>query len=289
MAGYVFILPWLIGFFTFTLIPILVSFWFSFTDFDLLSAPVWNNGKNFIRMFTKDTKYWKSLGVTFYFVFAGVPIRIIFALAVAILLNKKAKGIGFYRSLFYLPSLLGGSVAVAIIWRQIFSNDGILNTFLAALHLGGNIRWLGNTHTAIWTIISLSVWQFGSSMLIFLAGLKNISGTYYEAAVVDGANSRQKFLRITLPLLSPVIFFNLVMQMINAFKTFTECYVITKGGPMDSTLVYALYLYRRAFEYFDMGYSSAMAWILLLIIAFFTFLTFKSSSSWVYYESKKNV
>ena len=265
----------------------MTSLFLAFTNYDLISAPVWTGLSNFRKMFLADQKFWKSLGVTFYFVLAGVPLRLAVALGVAVLLNKKAKGIGLYRAFFYLPSLLGGSVAVAIVWRQLFSTDGILNSMISSLGIPFHFPWYGDTRTAIWTIIALSMWQFGSSMLIFLAGLKNISASYYEAAVVDGAGSMQKFRRITLPLLSPVILFNLIMQLINSFKSFTECYVITNGGPLDSTLVYALYLYRRAFEYFEMGYSSAMAWVLLVIVGILTLLTFKTSGGWVYYESGK--
>ncbi len=286
LAGYVFIMPWLVGFLAFIIVPMISSLYFSFSKYDLLSIPRFIGFSNYIRMFFQDGKYWVSLRVTFTYVLAGVPLRLAFALFVAILLNKRYKLIGFYRVVFYLPSLLGGSVAIAVMWRQLFGLDGALNSFLQLLGIEETISWIGDPSTALWSLILLHTWQFGSSMLIFFAGLKGIPATYYEAAIVDGANAWQKFIRITIPLLSPVIFFNLVMQTINGFRAFTQAYIVTGGGPINSTLFYALYVYRRAFEYFEMGYGSALAWILLFIIGVFTALIFKSSPGWVYYESK---
>lgn len=286
LEGYIFIAPWIIGFLIFFFVPMIQLLYYSFTDFNLLSAPHWVGLDNFKRMFFNDSKIWKSLTVTFFFVFASVIPRLVFALFVAIRLNQKHRFIGVYRTIYYLPSILGGSVAVAVMWRQVFSSDGVLNSLLRLIGIDASISYIGNPNTAIWTLVLLAIWQFGSSMLIFLAGLKNIPVMYYEAASMDGANSWQKFYRITLPLLSPVILFNLIMQIINGFMTFTQGYIITEGGPIDSTLFWVLYMYKRGFEFYDMGYASAMAWVMLFIVAIFTVIIFKTSNSWVHYESK---
>ncbi|MFH5182165.1 carbohydrate ABC transporter permease [Paenibacillus sp. TAB 01] len=287
-VGYVFAAPFILGFLIFTLFPMFSSLYYSFTDYNLLEAPRWVGFDNYRKLFTDDEKIWKSFQVTFTYVFASVPLRLAFALIVAMLLNKAARGIGVYRSAYYLPSLIGGSVAVSIMWTQIFGDKGLLNSVLGMIGIHSDTSWIGSPGTALWTLILLSVWQFGSSMLIFLAGLKNIPQSLYEAAGVDGANKVYQFFRITLPLLSPIILFNLIMQTISAFMTFTPAYVISRGegGPLDNTLLYSLYLYRRAFSFFEMGYASAMAWVMLIIIAVISLLIFKTSSFWVHYESK---
>jgi len=287
IVGYVLIAPWLFGFFFLYVIPMISSIYFSFTSYNLLSSPKFIGLDNYKRMFFDDPTFWKTLGVTFYYVFMLVPLRLAFALLVAMLLNSKRKGIGIYRAVFYIPSIVGGSVAVSIVWKQIFGNDGVAMSLLALVGIHQEVSFIGNPSTAIWTIISLGVWQFGSSMLIFLAALKQIPTSLYEAALIDGAGPWKKFIRITVPMLTPVIFFNLILQVINGFKAFTESYIITQGGPMDSTLFYVLNLYRRSFTYFDMGYSSALAWVLVAIIAIFTLVIFKSQSSWVHYEAKE--
>jgi multiple sugar transport system permease protein len=287
LTGYLFISPWLISFIVFTVIPIVASFVLSFTQYDILSAPKWIGLDNFERMLFKDARYWKSVSSTFYYVFTAIPMRLIFALLVAMLLNNHFRFTSFYRAAFYAPSIIGGSIAVAVMWRQVFGKTGLVN-FLTGLLGIPAVNWLGNPSTAIWTLIVLAVWQFGSPMLIFLAGLKQIPQELYEAASIDGAGATSKFFNITLPMLSPVIFFNLVMQMISGFMVFTQAFIVTGGAPLDTTLFYALYLYRRAFETFEMGYASAMAWALLLIIGIFTAITFKFSSYWVYYEQKEN-
>jgi len=284
-TGYLFISPFLIGFFALTLFPILYSFYLSFTDFDLLGKANWIGLENFSRMFSEDKLYVKSLKVTFLYAGIGVPIRLVFALMVALALNKVLEMVGLYRTLLYLPSIVGGSIAISIMWRQLFGNDGAVNAILESIGLP-TFSWLGDPKLAIWTLIILYGWQFGSSMLIFLAGLRNIPQTYYEASSVDGAGPVRQFFVITIPLLTPVILFNTVMQVINGFMAFTPSFVVTEGGPINSTLLYVLYMYRRAFEYFDMGYASAMAWVMLVIIAFFTALIFRSSSHWVHYESE---
>lgn len=289
LAGYAFISPFIIGFLCFTVIPMGASLFLSFTSYDLFTPPKWVGLDNYKAMLADDDKYWGSLKVTFYYVLAGVPLRLAFALFIAVILNRAEKGVGIYRTLFYLPSIIGGSVAVAIMWRNVFGNDGVINALLFFLGFDKKILWYQDPTSALWTLILLSVWQFGSSMLIFLAGLKNIPPMYQEAASVDGANRFQRFFLITLPLLSPIIFFNLVMQTISAFMTFTPAYIISKGegGPLDGTLLYSLYLFQRAFNFFQMGYASAMAWVMLILIGLVTFILFKTSSLWVHYESKE--
>ncbi len=284
LFGYLFISPWLIGFLGLTLIPMAASLYLSFTSYDIFTSPRWIGLDNFQTMWN-DARYWKSVRATFYYVFTSVPLRLAFALGIAMLLNTGFSLLGLYRAIFYVPSIIGGSVAVALMWRQVFGPTGLLNAGLSVVGIEG-LNWLGNPRTGIWTLIILAVWQFGSPMLIFLAGLKQIPQELYEAASIDGAGGWRKFVRITLPLLSPVIFFNLVMQIISGFMVFTQAFVVTGGGPLDTTRFYSLYLYDQAFRNFRMGYASAMAWVLLLIIAFFTALSFRSSSMWVHYETK---
>ncbi len=288
LNGYLFIAPWLIGFFVFTLMPILASFYLAFTDYDTMSPPVWVGLENFQSMVQHDTRYWASVRATLYYVMTAIPLRLVFALAVAMLLNSDRRGISVYRAMFYAPSIVGGSVAVAVMWRQVFGTEGLVNFLMAFLGIPPVI-WLGNPNTAIWTLITLAAWQFGSPMLIFLAGLRQIPAPLYEAASIDGANSVSRFFKITLPMLSPVIFFNLVMQTINGFTAFTQALIVTNNGrPLDTTLLYALYIYQRAFQgTLDMGYGAAMAWVLLVVIALVTALIFKTSSAWVFYESKE--
>jgi multiple sugar transport system permease protein len=286
ISGYLFISPWLIGFFVFTLLPLIGSFYLAFTDYNLTSAPEWIGLQNFQKMFFDDVRYWKSVKATFYYVFMAVPARLIFALAVAMILNNARRGISFYRAAYYAPSIIGGSVAVAIMWRRIFATEGLFNAALTFIGIPVSRAWIGRPETAIWTLILLAVWQFGSPMLIFLAGLRQIPESLYESASIDGASPWQKFVRITIPMLSPVIFFNLIMQLISGFLVFTQALIITNGGPLDTTLFYALYLYQRAFVTFQMGYGTAMAWVLLLIVAVFTAITFKTSSRWVFYEDE---
>ena len=286
LNGYLFISPWLIGFFVFTLIPIVASFYLAFTNYDMMSSPTWIGIANFQRMFTQDPRYWASVKATLYYVMTAIPLRLIFALAVAMLINSDRRGVGVYRAILYAPSIVGGSVAVAVMWRQVFGKDGLVNFLLVMLGVPPT-NWLGDPNTAIWTLIILAAWQFGSPMLIFLAGLRQIPSSLYEAASIDGAGGVSKFVNITLPMLSPVIFFNLVMQTIGGFMVLTQALIVTNGGPLNTTLFYALYLYNQAFQSLHMGYGSAMAWVLLAAIALITALIFKSSSRWVFYESKE--
>ncbi|MFC1976106.1 carbohydrate ABC transporter permease, partial [Chloroflexota bacterium] len=245
LAGYLFLSPWLIGFFAFTLLPILASLVLSFTDYDILTRPEWIGLDNFERMFSADRRYWRSVKATFYYAFTSVPLRLTFALAVAMLLNTKRPLVAVYRAVYYAPSIVGGSVAVAVMWREIFGNDGLINFLMAGFGIP-SFAWLGNPGTAIWTLIILAAWQFGSPMLIFLAGLKQIPVELYEAAAIDGGGAWAQFIKITLPMLTSVIFFNLVMQIIAGFMVFTQAFIITGGAPLDTTLFYALYLYQRA-------------------------------------------
>ncbi|MBB3111698.1 multiple sugar transport system permease protein [Paenibacillus phyllosphaerae] len=286
LTGYLFILPFLVGFFALTVFPVVMSLYLSFTNYDMLGTPSWIGFANYERMLMDDPKFVQSVKVTLFYVFTAVPFRLVFALAVALLLARLVVMKGMYRTLLYLPSVIGGSVAVSVMWRQLFGNEGALNSILAKLGLP-TVSWLGDPAYAIWTLILLYGWQFGSSMLIFLAGLKNIPASYYEAAEVDGAGAWRRFVRITIPLLTPIILFNVVMQTIQGFMAFTPSYIIFEDGrPLNSTLVYVLYMFQRAFTFFDMGYASAMAWLLLLVIGLFTALIFKSSSYWVHYESE---
>lgn len=287
LVGYLLISPWLIGFFVFTIYPLLSSLFYAFTDYDLLSAPKWVGMKNFIKVF-EDPRFYQSMKVTFTYALVHVPLKLIFALGVAMLFNLKHRGVGIYRTLYYLPSIVGGSIAVSVMWIQLFGSDGAFNAFLANIGITVTRNWIGSPDTSLMMIIVLAIWQFGSPMLIFLAGLKQIPASYYEAAEIDGANSVRKFFNITLPSLSPVIFFNLLMQIIGAFMAFTQCYIVSNGtgGPSDTTLFYALYIYLQGLKYMKMGYSCALAWIMVVIIAAVTVLIFKTSDNWVFYESK---
>jgi multiple sugar transport system permease protein len=288
MVSYLFLLPWFIGLFALTLGPMLGSLYLSFTRYDLLSAPQWIGLQNFTAMFS-DIRFLDSLRVTAIYVFLSVPLKLAVALLVALALNKGLRGLGIYRAVYYVPSLLGGSVAIAILWRQIFGQNGIVNQGLALLGIHGLSSWVANPDTSVYTLIILAAWQFGSPMLIFLAGLKQIPHEMYEAAGIDGAGPIGKFFRITLPLLTPIIFFNLVLQMIGAFQAFTPAFIVSSGsgGPYGSTLFYTLYIYQQGFGYFHMGYASAMAWVLLMIIALFTAVAFTSSRFWVFYQDER--
>ncbi|HNT77316.1 MAG TPA: sugar ABC transporter permease [Anaerolineae bacterium] len=304
VSAYLFLAPWLLGFLVLTLYPMGYSLWLGFTDYDFTKpgSTQWIGLGNYMKMFGAvfgmneftastgevmriDPYYLKSLSVTFSYVFTSVPLKLLFALAVAMLLNQKLRGVPFYRAVYYIPTLLGGSVAIAVLWRKLFEKEGLVNGLLGALGFTDLPGWITNPKYALWTLVLLTVWQFGSSMIIFLAGLKQIPQEYYESASVDGANKIQQFFAITIPLLSPVILFNLVMQMIGAFQVFTQAYIIGggRGGVLNSTLFYTLHLYIQGWTYHEMGYASAMAWVLLLIIGALTALVFRSSGLWVSY------
>ena len=284
IAGYLFLLPWLVGFFGLTLIPMIASLYFSFTQYDMLTPAIPVGLKNYESLFA-DGRFLNSLKLTFKYVIVSVPLQLAFALLVALMLKKNRRGVKVYRAMYYLPSLFGGSVAVSILWRQLFNKEGVFNQILAVFGIEGK-NWIATPSSALNTLIVLAVWQFGASMVIFLASLKQIPEDYYEAATLDGAGKIAQFFRITLPLLTPMVFFNIVMQVINAFQSFNSAYIISNGsgGPLDSTLFYSLYLYIKAFNHFQMGYASAMAWILLLIIAVVTGLMFLFAKFWVFYD-----
>jgi len=284
LAGYIFLSPWLLGFVGLTAGPMIASLYLAFTDYNLFTAPEWVGFDNFVRM-ASDQKFWGSVQITLVYVLVGTPIKLAAALAVAMLLNYRAKGAGFFRSAFYAPSLIGASVSIALVWRAMFSTDGpvdgALNIF--GINIGG---WVGIPSLILPMMILLAVWQFGAPMVIFLAGLKQIPTELYEAASVDGAGPFRKFRSVTLPMLSPVIFFNLLLEMINAFQVFASAYIIGNGtgGPAGATNFYTVYLYTRAFTNNQMGYASAMAWVLLLFVGVLAFVLFKTQKSWVHYS-----
>ena len=285
-AGYLFLLPWLIGTLIFTIIPIFTSLYLSFTNYNILNPAHFIGFQNYSRIFT-DKKFITSLIVTFKFVLFSVPLQLSFALFIAILLNKGIAGLRIYRAVYYIPSLLGGSVAISILWRQIFNKEGLINDILSKLGIKG-INWIATPSTALYTLILLAVWQFGSSMLIFLSALKQVPMELYESAEIDGASGLRKFVSITFPMITPIVFFNLIMQVINAFQSFNSAYIISggNGGPLDSTLLYSLYLYQKGFSNFEMGYASALAWILLIIIGSVIGLIFVTSKKWVYNQDE---
>lgn len=283
IAGYFFSAPFIIGFLGFTIIPMIVSLYYSFTDYNLIVKESWIGLSNFIRLFT-DSRFLKSIRVTLIYVFVSVPLKLAFALFVAYILTQKSRFSSFYRSLYYVPSLIGGSIAVALVWKELFSRKGLINYILNSMNLD-SLSWFGDQRLAMIPLILMTVWQFGSSMIIFAAGLKEIPRSYYDAANIDGANKLQIMFNITLPCLSPIILYNMVMQTIAGFMAFTQAFVITEGGPNDATNFYALYVYKQAFNYYDMGYASAMSWVMLLVISGITFLLFKSSKYWVFTES----
>jgi len=287
-AGYMFLLPWLVGFFCLTLGPTIASLYLSFTDYDLLTPARWSGLKNYHYAFFEDRRLWHALSVTFTYVLWSVPLKLSVALALAMALDRSVRGVSVYRAIFYLPSLLGASVAIAMLWRQIFGGDGLINEILLKVIGVSGPSWVTHPNYALWTLVALAVWQFGSPMIIFLAGLRQVPQDLYEAAEMDGAGPFRQFFKITLPLLAPVIFFNLVLQTIEAFKAFTQAFIVSngQGGPVDSTMFYTLYLYLEAFANFRMGYASALAWMLLVIIGVFTGVAFLTSRYWVYYEDE---
>ena len=283
-AGLLFLSPWIVGLVVITIGPMAASLYLSFTDYSLLQPPKWIGLENFTRMFD-DARLLNSLKVTFLFVFISVPLQLIAALVLALVLDRGLRGMNLYRSIYYLPSLLGGSVAIAALWRQIFGTQGLINQVLGFFGIEG-MGWISDPSTALGTLMILNIWTFGAPMIIFLAGLRQIPGMYYEAASMDGASKLRQLWTITIPLLTPIIFFNLVLQIIGAFQSFTQAYVVSggTGGPADSTMFYTLYLYQKGFTNFDMGYASAMAWLLLVIIAVFTLINFIASKFWVFYD-----
>ncbi|MCV2394436.1 sugar ABC transporter permease [Actinotalea sp. M2MS4P-6] len=284
-AALAFLGPWILGFLGLTLGPMIASLVLSFTDYNLLQNANFVGFDNFVRMF-HDERLHESIRVTFTYVLVGVPGQLAVALFLALVLDRGMRGLAFYRSAFYLPSLLGSSVAIAVLWRLVFGADGLFNAFLGIFGIDTTHSWIADPSTALWTIILLHIWTFGSPMIIFLAGLRQIPRELYEAASTDGAGPLRQFRHITLPLLTPIIFFNLVLAVINSFQTFTQAFVVSggTGGPSDSTLFYTLYLYQQGFGSFRMGYASAMAWLLVLIVGVLTAINFWVSKYWVHYD-----
>jgi multiple sugar transport system permease protein len=286
--AYAFLSPWMIGALVLTLVPMAVSLYLSFTDYNLFDPPHWVGLRNYTEMLTDDPRYWRSVGTTMLYVVVAVPLKLGLALAVAILLKNLNRGRAFYRSAFYAPSLLGASMSIALVWRALFNDGGTVSGILdsVGIHAGG---WVGSPDLAVYVVVLLTVWQFGAPMVIFLAGLQQISPDLYEAAALDGAGRRRQFVSITVPMLSPVVFFNLVLEIINSFQVFTPAFVISggKGGPADSTMFYTLYLYERGFTASHMGYAAAMAWMLLIAIAAITLILFRTSRSWVFYADEE--
>ena len=283
-AAYAFLLPWLLGLVVLTLGPLAASLYLSLTRFDLLGDPSWVGLENYREM-VQDPRFWAALRVSFTFVVLAVPLKLLAALGLALLLHARLRGAAGYRALLYLPSLLGASVAVALLWQRVFAGDGLANRVLAMVGLHGP-SWVSDPRYALGTLVVLAVWQFGSPMIVFLAGLGQIPAELHEAAGMDGAGRWRRFRRITLPMLTPVVFFNLVFQTIDALKAFTQAYVVSggTGGPTDSTLFFTLYLYQEAFANFRMGYASALAWVLVTIIAGLTAVMFVSQRFWVHYD-----
>ena len=288
IAGYLFLAPWLVGMLVITVGPMLASLYLAFTDYTTGGTPEWVGFDNFITMFTDDPRYWASVRVTLLYVLVSVPALLAFALALAMLLNRGIRGLPIYRAAFYIPSLIGGSVAIAVLWRQVFGSQGLVNGVLSAVGITGP-SYLADPGWAPWTLIVLNVWTFGAPMIIFLAGLRQIPQELYDAAEIDGAGRLRRFWHITLPQLSPVLLFNAIITMIGAFQAFTAAYVLSNGTgkPLDSTLFYTLYLYQSGFSYYQFGYASAMAWVLLLAIAAATAGMFLAARRWVFYGDER--
>ncbi|MBO3662641.1 carbohydrate ABC transporter permease [Microbacterium stercoris] len=284
LTGYGFLVPWLIGFFGLTLGPMIYSLYLSFTRYDIFTAPKWIGLDNYIRLFTNDPEFAHSSMITLVYVLVGTPVKLAAALGIALLLNYRDKGAGFFRSSFYAPSLIGASVSVAIVWRAMFNTDGPVDQGLSlfGIQLGG---WVGNVDLVVPMMIILAVWQFGAPMVIFLAGLKQVPQDLYEAAEMDGAGAIRRFWNVTIPMLSPVIFFNLVLELINAFQVFAPAYIISNGsgGPAGMTNFFTVMLYKTGFADARMGYAAAMAWVLLIVVAILAAILFRTQKSWVHY------
>lgn len=280
--GWILILPWFIGFLVFTLYPFLATFILSFTDYTIINSPVFSGLSNYKKMFFRDPDFLKSMTATFLYVGLTVPLKLIFALFIAFILNFRLKGITFFRTAFYIPSILGGNIAIAVLWTFLFSSGGLINQVIE-LFGGKTVPFFSIPFTSMLSISLLRVWQFGSAMVIFFAALRDIPQSLYDAASVDGAGKVRTFFQVTIPLITPIIFFNFIMQTIMAFQEFNAPYMITKGGPLKSTYLMSMMIYEHSFHFFNMGYASALAWVLFIIILFFTLVIFKSSNRWVYY------
>ncbi|NPV06909.1 MAG: sugar ABC transporter permease [Anaerolineae bacterium] len=282
--GFLMVSPWVIGFLAFTLGPMVASIYFSFTDYNVLKPPSFVGLRNFVELFTDDYRHTIAIYNTVYYSVFQVPLSLALALAVAVLLNQGMPGENLFRTVYYLPSVVSG-VALSMLWLWLFDPSlGLVNLFLERVGIRGPL-WLQHPNWSKPALILMSFWGIGRAMVIFLAALQGVPAELYDASMVDGAAWLQKIRHVTLPLITPTIFFNLVMGIIGSFQVFTNAYIMTRGGPANSTLFYVLYLYYNAFQYLRMGYASAMAWVLFLVVLFFTFVVFRSSGRWVYYES----
>ena len=283
---YMAIAPWLMGFILFTAGPMLISLWTSFTDWDLLTDPQWVGLENY-RSLATDPTFIQSIKVTLAYTAAYVPLDLVGGLLLALLVRPRLRGIGIYRTIFYLPTVFSG-VAFVVVWLWMLNpNGGLINLVLRWFGIEGP-RWLLDPKYALWSLVMMSFWGWGRSMALYLGGMQSIPGELYEAAAMDGAGSIRQFFKITLPLLSPIIFFNLVLSIISTFQSFTSAFVATNGGPLDSTLFLVLYIYRQAFEYFHMGYAAALAWVLFAIILVLTLVLLRSQKFWVFYLGERN-
>ncbi len=285
VEGYISLLPWIIGFIAFTIIPISVSLYVSMTQWTGMEPPRWIGFNNYVRMFTNDPLFWQALKVTLGFVALSLPLKLVLGLALALLLNLKVPGMNFFRTVFYIPAVISG-VAVSLMWMWLMQPDtGVVNTLLYYMGIKGP-NWFWDPNWALPSVALMSVWKVGGSAIIYLAGLQNIPAHLYEAAEIDGAGPWSRFWKITLPLLTPTLFFQLIIEMIDSFKVFTEAYVITNGGPLKATYFYLLYFYEEAFRNFNLGYASALAVVLTIIILLTTIFVNYTSKRWVYYESE---
>lgn len=285
--AFLYIAPWLLGFLVLQLYPFVTSFIYSFQNYTIGSTPKWVGLQNYINLFTVDTDFFQSLAVTVLYTIVTVPGKLVLALAIAVFLNRRIRGINLIRTIYYIPSLFGGSVALALLWKIMFMDEGIFNSLLNRIGLP-SVQWLGDPKAALATICLLDIWQFGSSMIMFLAALKQVPSSLYEAASIDGAGKIRSFFKITVPMITPIIFFNLIMQTINALQNFTSANVITNGGPMKATYVLSLKLYNEGFSYFKVGYASAISWVIFILIFIITSLLFRSSSIWVHYGDENS-
>lgn len=284
-TGLFYVMPWIIGFCIFTIYPFLNSLYISFTDFTMVQDPKFIGLANYKELF-RDIEFFNSLTATFKYALLTVPLSLVFALFIAVILNFKIKGINFFRTAYYIPSILGGNVAISVIWKFLFTGDGLINQALGIFGVN-SLPWLSDPNLAMIVVSLLRVWQFGSSMIIFLAALQNIPLELYEAAEMDGATKFAQFIKITLPLITPSLFFNLVMGMVGAFQEFNSAYLITQGGPLKATQFTSLMIYSYSFKYFRMGYASAMSWVLFVIIMIFTGIIFFTQNKWVYYADEE--
>ncbi len=284
--GLVYLLPWIVGFAVFMAYPLASSLMLSFTDVStMLSTTRFVGIDNFVYMVTRDPDFFHALKVTLLYALMAVPGRVVFALIVALVLAASMRGIGALRTAFYLPSIFGGSVAISVLWRFLFQRQGVVNGLLGLFKIPA-VDWLGSPKVALITLAFIPVWQFGSSMVLFLAAIKQVPRDLYESARIDGAGRARALRHITLPMISPIILFNLVMQSVNCLQEFTSFFVVTSGGPNQATYVYAYKLYLEGFSFFRMGYASALSWVLFLVILAFTFVIFKTSTAWAYYNDR---